>query len=438
MAWVSENTARQLGAMLEGSGLAAFWRWWSGELLAVAPPWLRGLLRPARASLALQIASGEYRLHDLTDETWTEIARWPGAESDAKELPASAAAALAGRERSALVVLPEQDVLRRKIEVPAALAENLREAIGFELDRYTPYKPDQAYFDTLVLARDDSRQRLTIEIGVVPKERAERALARATGLGFAAAGLFAELPQGTANALDFLPAERLVRRGSPDRWAMLLPMSAVAILTLAALILPIAQKRAQLQALEPLVSDARTRADAAEILHRKFLAQRDEHNFLLAKKHAQPMAIEVLNETTRILPDDTWAHLLEIKSDVKNPAKNHEMHVRGETGISGKLISVFEESGLFTQATYKSPVTKGQPGAGDMFHVAAEIKKRSGPDAGVPAGALAPAAADTTEIKADSPSAQAAPPAIGPAVPAPAPSPSPVGGMISPPPRATP
>lgn len=453
MVLLSESTERTIRRLLADSGLLTFWRWWSGELLAVAPPWLRAFFRPAQAGLALQVEEAECCLHNMVDETWTEIARWPTKNSSNAELPAAAAAALVGRERLALVVLARQDVLRRRIEVPAALAENLREAIGYELDRYTPYKVDQVYFDARVLARDDPKQQVSVDLGVVPKERAERALGIVTGLGFAAAGLLAELPEGTARSLDFLAPERRPRVGSANLWRTLLPVAVVIVLALVALSLPIALKRAQVRALEPLVNEARTRAEAAEVLHRQLLAQQDEHNFLLAKKHGQPMAIEVLDEATRILPDDTWVHLLELKSDVKNPTKNQELQVRGETGISGKLISVFEESKLFTQATYKSPVTKGQPGAGDMFHVAAEVKKRSlqeAGDAAVPI-ASAPAVAPTTQLVAPLTQSAASPPSptAGAAAASP-PQPSPTqaaealappassGVVVPPPPRSTP
>ena len=420
MAWVSENTARQLRALAEGSGLLGFWRWWSGELLAAAPSWLRALLRPARARLALQVDDHEVRLHDLADEKWVEIAHWSVADGGDRELPAEVLAAVAGRERLALLVLPRRDVLRRKVEVPIALAENLPEAIGFELDRYTPYKPEQVYFDTVVLSRDEGRGRLGIELGAVPRERAEGALVLASGLGFTPAGLLAELPMGGAGSLDFLPSSQRPRHRSSDQWTLLLPLLGVVLLGLIALVVPIAQKRAQVRHLEPLVNEARVRAEAAETLHRQLLAQQDEHNFLLARKHGQPIAIEVLDEATRILPDDTWVHLLELKSDVKNPAKNQELQVRGETGISGKLISVFEESRLFTQATYKSPVTKGQQGAGDMFHVAAEVKKKPLPGTGE--ASAAPTAPDAAFSKVNARS----PASFTPAVPESAPTSAPV------------
>lgn len=343
------------------------------------------MIHPARAELALEVSGEELVLFGLEESSWKELARWRRSETGKPELPSTVLSLLGQKERAALVVLPQGDTLSRSVEVPAALSENLQEAIGFELDRYTPYKPDQVYYDAVVLARDEAQQRLSVDIGVVPRERADVALDLAVALGLSPAGLVRALPTGPGPSLEFLPEERRPRPSGLGVWAYGLPALGIGLLGLAALLLPIWQKRDTVRALEPLVNEARLRAEAAEALHRLLLKQQDEYNFLLGRKHTQPMAIEVLDEATRILPDDTWAHLVELKSDPKNPGKNYELQVRGETGISGKLISVFEEAKLFTQTAYKSPVTKGQPGAGDMFHVSAEIKKRPLPEAGEPA-----------------------------------------------------
>ncbi len=53
------------------------------------------------------------------------------------------------RARFAEVVLkmPRDKVLRRLVDLPAAAAENLREVLGFEMDRHTPFNADEVYFD---------------------------------------------------------------------------------------------------------------------------------------------------------------------------------------------------------------------------------------------------------------------------------------------------
>lgn len=444
---VSESTARRARDLLERTGVAGFCRWWFGELRAMAPTWVRDFLHPARAQLALAMQPDQQILYSWENGAWRELARWPRSGAAVQGPPPEATSALDGRERDVLVILCRADLLCRKAEIPAALAENLREAIGFDLDRYTPYKPDQVYFDSVVCERDELRQRLTIDIGVVPRDRADRILDQVQGMGLRPVGLLPELPGEATAALDFLPTARRPRGNSAGSWAYGLPLVAIGLLALATILFPIWQKRATVRALEPLVKEAQVRAEAAESLHRQLIAQQDEHNFLLAKKRAQPMAIDVLDEATRILPDDTWVHMLELKSDPKNPGKNFDLQVRGETGISGKLIAVFEESRLFAQTAYKSPVTKGQPGAGDLFHVGAEVKKRPVPELGVAA-----ASASATQSALVPASQSNKPPAVEASAPAPVPAnvPGPAaagtpmsaapppGAIIPPPPRTAP
>ncbi|CAG1011571.1 hypothetical protein BURK2_04303 [Burkholderiales bacterium] len=336
------------------------------------PPRLRTLFHPVGAALALVEEDGAQLLLCSVDGAWREVARWPMGEV----LPPAAVAETERHGREALLVLPAAAFLRRRVQVPIALAENLRGAIGFELDRYTPFKSEHAYFDARVVARDDARGVLEVDLGVVPRGRADQLIERAAHWGFTVAGLPVELPETLASSLELLPAERRASRSDRPGMQLMLLCALTFLLALAALALPVWQKRQAVRAIEPQVNEARIRAEAAEALHRQLIAEQADYNFLLARKHEQPMAIEVLDELTRILPDDTWAHLVELKSDLKNPGKNRELQLRGETGISGKLIAVFEESRLFTQATFKSPVTKGQPGAGDVFHVGAEVKQR--------------------------------------------------------------
>ena len=46
-----------------------------------------------------------------------------------------------------VVSLPPREVLRRTITLPAAVEENLRQALTYDLDRHTPFKPEELYFD---------------------------------------------------------------------------------------------------------------------------------------------------------------------------------------------------------------------------------------------------------------------------------------------------
>src|SRR5690554_571635 len=64
------------------------------------------------------------------------------------------------------LVLPERSVLRRRLTLPAAAGERLREVLGFEIDRQTPFAADEAQYDARVLGTRGDGQ-LDVELVVV-------------------------------------------------------------------------------------------------------------------------------------------------------------------------------------------------------------------------------------------------------------------------------
>ena len=112
---------------------------------------------------------------------------------------------LKSRRTRIVLALAESQVLRRTVELPAAASENLREVLGFEMDRHTPFKAEDVYLDHRVLGQDGQRKRMTIELLVVPRRVADRAMTIAEALGSA--------PTGSASpARRKRPGRRLVAR----------------------------------------------------------------------------------------------------------------------------------------------------------------------------------------------------------------------------------
>ena len=62
------------------------------------------------------------------------------------------------------MLLPAGSALQRRLLLPAAAADRLRDVIGFEIDRQTPFSADSVRFDTRVLER---RERLSFRSGVL-------------------------------------------------------------------------------------------------------------------------------------------------------------------------------------------------------------------------------------------------------------------------------
>lgn len=218
--------------------------------------------------------------------------------------------------------------------------------------------------------------------------------------------------------LDLLPSEQHGERESArERMAQRALLFAVAVLVILVLVLPAWQKRETVKALLPMVARERQEAESTDAIARELEKQVGDHNFLLARKYGTYPVLALIEEVSRLLPDNTWVQQL----DVKTVGKAREVQVAGETSSSSRLIEVLEQSSLLRNATPRGTITHGSMPNTERFVIAAEVRGRSQPDA-IPVleAASAPSASANAGIAAAPPTApaNATLPSVTPAGPA--------------------
>ena len=170
-------------------GLLPLWQWWTAELRGMLP-----------VSLARWIDGDNVAFNVSVDEQGLTIIN--SGSGSANALPAGRVLIeafasnpvlrdliAAGRDRVRLVLTPDQ-VMVKSITLPLATEENLREVVGFELDRHTPFTPDQAYYDVQILQRDPQHEKILVTLVVASKSEVAALLEtlRRAGLTCAAIG----------------------------------------------------------------------------------------------------------------------------------------------------------------------------------------------------------------------------------------------------------
>lgn len=408
--------------------LAAFWRWWSGELVQVMPRGFASLGGAARVPhLALQdgdVVLVEPRLAQPQD---ARVAL-EGLDPARRRSAVRALLERAGESRSrARLCLGRRDALVRKVTMPAATEENLAQVLAFEMDRLTPFRPEEVYFDHRVVSRDAAAGTVLVQLAVARRDAVDSAVAALRELGVSVQGVAVTDEAPGASGLDLLPSEqRGDRETSRERMVKIVLALAVAGLFVAALVLPAWLKRERVVAILPAMGKAQSEAKATDALSQELERQVADYNFLLAKKHGTPPALAYIEEVSRLLPDNTWVQQM----DLKTTGKTREVQITGETPSSSRLIEIFEQSSLLRNATTRGTVTRGsQPGT-ERFMIAAEARPRPAPEpqavsdvapAGAPKAAAPPApappAAPPVPAKVE-PVAPKAPPKAEPAKPA--------------------
>ncbi|MGI8896595.1 MAG: hypothetical protein ACR2HE_13255 [Casimicrobiaceae bacterium] len=425
------------------SGLAGFWRWWIGQLAGIVPSGLSNTLERRRMRPVLVFEGQEAVLWQPA------LARGRPAMKRTATIPLTGdPATVASAGRSALlpsirgkyggvrgagggpgviVALLPRDVLRKSVRLPAAVEENLRQALAYDLDRHTPFKPDELYFDAVVVGRDLVRNEIVVDLASARRTAIDPAITHAAAWGATVLAVVPEEPaQAASSQLNLLPPDARPLQSAWQRWQLWLPLALLIVLAVAAILIPLWQKRESAIALNGLADQARSQAAVSEALRQDLEVKAGDYNFALMHKYAFPSIVQVIDDVSRLLPDDTWLTQFELKSVARGKDTQREVLLRGETANAGRLVGVFEESQLFTQAAPRSPTTKIQPGPGEIFDLGAQLKPLSAPRAiALTAPENAPAPPAATPESATAPAAPvvpsraaASPPASPPAAPA--------------------
>ena len=375
-------------------GAGEFLRWWWSELRALAPAQWRKRFEQRMAIVAVE--GDEWRVLKPASGKLADGGRVHMGSLD----PAGRKLAFSrlvedgtGVAGNVWLALAPKEVLLRPATLPLAAEEALRDAVGFELDRLTPFAAEQAWFDFRVTSRDAVAGRIALDLAAVLRRPVETRIAElqemgATVLGVGVASDLAASPM----PFNLLPPEKRQRPATSRSTVAARALAGVAAaLALFAILYPLWLKRSAVIELQPRMDGSRAGADVAERLAREIEKIAAEHNFLVAKKQGQYGTLTLLEDLSRLLPDTTWIQQLDLKSG----AKVRELQLSGETGSSSKLFELLEQSGSLVNPSFKSPLTKGVTPNTERFLLAAEVKSRALPEP-LPESALAlppPAAA---------------------------------------------
>lgn len=446
-----ENQSGSLGRYARdaasGIGLPRFWRWWMAELAPVVPAASRSALRRWRMRPVIEFGEREavfWRPEIVNGEIELAAMAKAPLQGDPADIAAVGRAAMASigadaqgnvaaRPPRVVVALPPRQVMRKRLVLPAAVEENLEQTLSYDLDRHTPFRPDQLYFDAVVVDRDAARKTISVDWVAALKTVVDGARRQVEEWGASVQAVVPGPASTMPPQLNLIPTDERPRAGSWRRWQVWVPVLLVAAVALATVIVPLMQKREYAIALNKQTEEARVQALAADVLRTQLERAQGEYNFVLAKKYAYPGTVQLLDGVTRVLPDDTWITQLEMRTSLRGKESQRDLVLRGESANAGKLIGLLEDSKLVEQAALRSSTTKIQPGPGEIFDLGAQVKKLSLP-APVPLSAIP----DAPPVVAPPPQLPPSPTVTPPAAPAMAPpaAPSQAGVRPSPPARA--
>lgn len=349
-------------------GFERFWSWWIAELVDMLPSTMRRAFSSGQQSLFLEPDGASVVVSLGTAGSRERLAVYPLDPATAGPVKLPGVKNPGSSLREIVLYLPDDKVLSKTLKLPLAAEENLREVLSFEMDRQTPFRSDQVYYDFTVLLRNPRENTLTLELVLVPHKVVDELLAGLAGLELYPDRVTRKgNGQGKADTtINLLPTEQRPRKRVMLRRVNLALGALALALLLGAVSLPLVSKHRQIQSLQLLLDMAATRAEDARDLREAVDRLTADARFLVNRKQSSLSVLQIMEEVTRILPDDTWLNRLEIRGS--------EVQIQGQSSAAAALIPLIESSALLHNARFRSPVTRLTRSNIERFHLSAETQ----------------------------------------------------------------
>ncbi|GEM_PF-1529775 len=265
------------------------------------------------------------------------------------------------------LVLPDSRVLHKSLRLPQEVRSDVRDVVGYQLSRLTPFPAEKLYYDACVVGTPGADGMLDVDLAAVPKAYADpliEQVERLSGFRVSRLGVSGEQP------FNLFGQPRV-----PGRWWRRLSLNsyllvALMVALLACLVAPLLKERhlvierkQQIAALQSEVTGLMATSDMLE----KNLASL---NYLIEQRSKLPLTTAVLSEMSRVVPDNVYMADLRVQGDT--------VTMTGYGTEVVNLIDLINASPLFDGARFTSPVSRNARTGLDQFTVSARLTP-SGP-----------------------------------------------------------
>ncbi|MEH6608880.1 MAG: PilN domain-containing protein [Halioglobus sp.] len=347
-----------------------FWSWWSGELRQCVPRRVLRYLIPDAPELRIILdgSLASFFLTQAADSRPIQVIDLDEFEPHTGDEHSEAVLSALPRNNPATLFLPANKVLRQEILLPLATEQNLDSVIRFEIDRFTPYKIEAAAYGYRVLGRYPEVEKIRVELVVSEQKSVDHLIEKFTALGINISGVYPPSSKedlGSSATLNMLGREQ---RGNKKEWLDVRVRNTglvAAALLLLVFVFPVWQlNRAEnvlQEKLEAIKGEATLVGEKRAILSARLGAQTQ----LLNRLTQVPGKLQVIQELTQLFPDNTWASKLSLAGVI--------VSVAGESDKASDLIERLDQSSLFQNVRFDSPVTRNPKSDRDRYEIRMEL-----------------------------------------------------------------
>ena len=342
--------------------------WWVSEIQGLIPTRVVSLFSNPPAQLYLAPSEAQIAATFLTESGDIRLPSLSMAPSStqAEDFKGILQEKIGRASLQTIIDFDKKDLLVLYADYPITDGKTLHKVLLNDFNRITPFKTDDVYWEWGIHKQYPDRNRLVVKVALVKRTTADRLLSFANDYGlFPVGARLREEGRTSEPFLQLLPRHHAFRGQQSGKSKLLMSAAVILLLFILGSAYAYGTHRQAIQ-LRAIISEIRPRVEKIEADKERLdalsaIAQE------LKKREEIPTVLMVLNETTRLIPDDAWLFDFQINSG--------KVKIAGFSPDPSKLIGVISSSPLFADAKFLAPVTTSPNGAGQRFELSFSLRQ---------------------------------------------------------------
>jgi general secretion pathway protein L len=366
-----EKLQQDFNRWYETSSIGQFLSWWKTELKSFVPEKYQEKLFPTPTCVYLTpenenmtvwyqkgVVLEKYSNKEDEQEDWWHQVQHIVNQAD-------------GEQVLVKYLLPNQEVLVKKIGLPQAAKDNLDEVIGFELDKYVPFSADQVQLSYIIDRQNKDENKIQLDLAVIPKQTVIDILdmcdKKSIILDAIDVNKSKQYLEPNYLGVNLLPADK---RKAADYFKLKLNGGLLFLLILLIYFVmhtSLANKQNKIDKLTSINNQLQKKAKTSKLLKKELKEVIVSSKFLQNKKQESPALIILFHEITAILPNHTYITRFKVDKD--------KIEVTGLSENANSLIPLLDESDFWYLPQIVGGITVDPRTKKEKFTIKAELKE---------------------------------------------------------------
>lgn len=365
-----EEIKQKINPLLNSLNL--FWLWWGHELSTVMGRFSKTRIghetERGRSALLFDLSEGDVSILKQDGDNYQSLGGFNVADHDVKIF--ADVEAITTDDMQVVIRLPKKYCLCKRLTLPKVDKADIRAVLENQIDRLTPYKAEQVYFDYRIIDNKITQGARQIDLYILPRNKCAALIDILKKQNISVDSLLYEDDTGSGLEINFLSPLDYRSQNKEPKSNVARKVGLLAALMIAVYILPLGYYYFQKEILTDKIAGIASKAKVSAKVKNNYEKLKREAQFLVNKKKEKPLTLQLINEVSRVLQDDTWLDQLTLKSD--------RLQIFGYSSSASKVLNDLEKSNLFKDAHFMAAVVYQKKFKAERFHIAVTLDPDQG------------------------------------------------------------